>query len=78
MQLIYLQGIMQFLGIVFEWSVHQGYEEPLKLATQFRFQACNKILLNMKDIIKERVHPVLASLRVTFLESPFITLMTYS
>ena len=45
MQFAYLHGIMELLGIILEWGVHESYNEPLKVATQFRLQAFNQILL---------------------------------
>lgn len=37
---------MELLGIILERGVHESYNEPLKVATQFRPQAFNQILLN--------------------------------
>lgn len=47
MQFAYLHGIIQLLGIILEWGVHESYNEPLKVATQFRLQVFNQILLNV-------------------------------
>lgn len=30
----YLHGVMQLLGLVFVWWVHEGHNESLKFATQ--------------------------------------------
>lgn len=35
---------MQLLGFVFVWRVHEGYDEPLELATQLRLQGLGEIL----------------------------------
>lgn len=37
---------MELLGVVLERGVHESYNEPLKVAAQFRLQAFNEILLN--------------------------------
>jgi len=38
---------MELLGIILEWGVHESYNEPLEVATQFRLEAFNQILLKM-------------------------------
>lgn len=53
MQLSYLHGIIQLLGFIFVWGIHESYNEPLKVATQFRSQAINQILLNTHKLHKE-------------------------
>lgn len=40
----YLHGIVELLGFVSVWRVHEGYDEPLKLATQLRLQGLDEIL----------------------------------
>lgn len=42
--LAYLHGVVQLLGFVSVWSVHEGYDEPLELGAQLRLQRLDEIL----------------------------------
>lgn len=52
MQFSYLHGIIELLGIILVWGIHESYNEPLKVATQFWLQAFNQILLNMHYTVR--------------------------
>ena len=40
----YLHGVVQLLGFVSVWRVHEGYDEPLEIAAQLRLQRLGEIL----------------------------------
>lgn len=41
----YLHGVVQLLGLVSVWRVHQSHDEPLKFATELRLQGLGEILM---------------------------------
>lgn len=42
--LSYLHGVVQLLGLVSVWRVHESHDEPLEFATELRLQGLGEIL----------------------------------
>lgn len=66
MQFAYLHGIIELLGIILEWGVHESYNEPLKVATQFGFQAFDQVLSNMGHTVTQKASHYLFTARCRF------------